>query len=288
MVIKERNTCMETLLSTQPSSYKEMIKASLRLYRASFAKVIFISFPLSLIIFIPRLISDVIGQDLFLNLPALSPYRLWLVPIHLISIIFFIGIIWRMNCVIRGMHEPLIEDFSIGLRKVIYVLIATLIQSTIVFAVAIALFGLLFVLKQYFLVFHYDLFSMLLTCTLLLAQIILIIYVYTLFIFLVPIIAVENKGIFISLERSASLVWNHWWRVFSVQFTPWLAYLFLLFILRFTLGLDIHIYFLQPSPYTLGATFLHLIIFAIFIPWVAAIMLIQLKDLELRKNLTFK
>ena len=81
------------------------------------------------------------------------------------------------------------------------------------------------------------------------------------------------------------LVWNHWWRVFSVQATPWLCYLFLLFSLKYVLGINIHIYLLGQTSHSVLISLLHLLIFAIFIPWVAAILVVQLKDLELRKSL---
>jgi len=277
---------METLLPTHPNSYKELIKNSFNLYRASFFRIIIISLMLAFIAFIPRFFSDVIGQDLFLNLPPLSPYRLWLVPVHLASIIFFIGIIWRMHCVILGSHEPLLEDLTVGLKKVLYVLMAATIQIAFVIAVIIASYGLLVILGQHHIIFHHHFFGMLSTIVILLAQIILIFYVYTLFAFLIPIITIENKGLLGALERSAYLVWNHWWRVFSVQFTPWLAYIILLFVIRLVFGISLHIYFIEHSSHTFGSTFLHLILFAIFIPWVAAIMLTQLKDLELRKKIT--
>ncbi len=93
---------MDTLLPTQPSSYKELIKNSLKLYRASFSRIIILSFFLSLVVFIPQLLSDIIGQDIFSNLPPFSPHRLWFLVVNLIGITFFIGMLWRMHCVIRG------------------------------------------------------------------------------------------------------------------------------------------------------------------------------------------
>jgi hypothetical protein len=168
---------------------------------------------------------------------------------------------------------------------VLYVFIASLIEIAIVFVVISSIYGLVIILNQYQLIFTQSTAGMIATTVTFIIQIMLIVYIYTLFVFLIPLIAIENRGVLGSLERSVYFVWNHWWRVFSVQFTPWISYLILLFIIRFILRIDIHIYFMEQTPHSFAATLLHLIIFALFIPWVAAILLAQLNDLELRKKM---
>ncbi len=276
---------MDTLLPTQPSSYKTLIKNSLRLYRVSFSKVIFLSCLLSLVVFIPRILAEIIGQDIFLTIPLLSIERLWILLIDLASIIFFVGIIWRMYGVIRGFHEPLIEDLKVGVKKVFFVFIASFIESAIVVSIIILIYSLFGILHEHNLLFNTNLIGMIFTTLAFLGQIILIFYVYTLFVFLIPVITIENKGIIGAIERSVYLVWNHWWRVFSVQFTPWFCFLIFLFILRDIFHINVHIFFFHHTvaPFV---TLFQFIIFAIFIPWVAATLLVQLKDLELRKKLT--
>ncbi len=276
---------MDTLLPTQPSSYKELIKNSLKLYRVSFSRIIILSFFLSLVIFIPRFLSDVIGQEIFLNVPPLSPHRLWLLAVNLIGITFFIGILWRMHCIIRGFHEPLIEDLTVGIKKVIYVFAATLFESAILFAVAIAIYGFEILIKQHHLLLQQQLMMTALITLIFVLQFLLLVYISTLFVFFIPILAIENKGVIGSFEQSVLLVWNHWWRVLSLQFSPWICYLILLILIRSVLGIDIHLYFFKYTTHSIIATLLHFIIFALFIPWVAATLLVQLKDLELRKKI---
>lgn len=276
---------METILSSQPASYWPLIGRSFKLYRASFSKIILPTFLLALIVFIPRIISDIIGQDLFMNLDPLSPYRLWLPLLNLFGLIFFIAIIWHMHCVIRKVHEPLIQDFEMGLRKVLYVFLATLIQSFLISTVAIIFLGIQILLYQHHVIFDKNLSSIVITFAIFFIQLTLIVYIWTLFIFLLPLIATENQGIITSLERSASFVWNHWWRVFSVQITPWICYLFLLIVIRFLLNINVHIYFMEYTSHSAWETLLNFIFFMLFIPWVAALMLVQLRDLELRKKL---
>lgn len=276
---------MDTILPLHPESNKKLLKHSLILYRASFFKVIFLSLILATIVFIPRLLSDALGYDIFMSLPPFHPYRLYFVLVNFIGFIVFIAIIWRMNCVIRGVHEPLIQDFRVGVNKVWRVFIATIIQNAIVLAVLMIVIGLqILFFKMNMLSFQYVL-GKLFTAVVFIGQFILILYVSTLFYFLTPLIALENKSILTSLERSVSLVWDHWWRVFSLQITPWLCYLILLMIVRKVLGVNIHIFFIPQGPHSIITTVLNIFLFIFFIPWAAATLLVQLKDLELRKEL---
>jgi hypothetical protein len=277
---------MNTLQPSQPSTYTQLMKQSFKLYRASFSHVILFSILLSITAFVPRFLAIIIGQDLFLKLPPLSPNRLWLSAVDIVCLIFLIGIIWRMHCVMRDRHEPLIEDIVMGIKKVIYVFIAALIQTAIVFVVTVSIYGLQILAGMHHLIFNGQVSGILLIGFLFIGQFVLIIYLNTLFVFLTPLIATENKGIFSAIERSASLVWNHWWRVFSVQITPWLVYFLTLMIIRNLLHIDIHIYFLEQEHHTLWPVLFQLGVFALFIPWIAAVLLIQLRDLELRKPIT--
>jgi len=276
---------MDTLLPSQPSTYKQLVKTSLHLYRASFSRIILLSFLLAILVFIPRLLSAFIGDDVA-NLHPYSPNRIWMFVVNLIGITFFIGIVWRMNCVIRGIHEPLIEDLTVGLKKVMYVFFASILQGIIVFAITMALFELQRFLIYYHVLFSDHLIGVAFVACIFVGQCILIVYVSTLFIFFIPLIAIENRGVIRSLERSILLVWNHWWRVFSVQLTPWICYTLLLFLIRCAFRISIHIDFVEHGPYGIETTIAHTMIFALFIPWVAAILLTQLKDLELRKKMT--
>jgi hypothetical protein len=278
---------METLLPSQPGTYWQLIKASFHLYRVSFSRIILLSFFLAVTVFIPRLLSDFIGQDIFGNLAPFSYERLWLLVIYLAAIMFFIGMIWRMHCVIIGVHERLLEDFGIALKKVLTVLLAYVIEAAIVFAVSMILFGIHILLHQHHLLFYGHPLGLLLTGFIFIGQFILILYVSALFLFLIPIVAIENKGLFSALERSVLLVWNHWWRVFSVQFTPWLVYLALLLVIKYGFKIDVHIFFVEiGKTYSIWTSLLHLVIFALYIPWFTATLLVQLKDLELRKHIS--
>lgn len=164
--------------------------------------------------------------------------------------------------------------------------IAAIVESAIVFAVTVLMFYIQLLLYQHQLLFYQNLLGLLLTIAIFIIQFLVILYLSVMFIFFIPLIATENKGIFSSLQKSISLAWNHWWRVFSVQITPWLCYVILLIIIKYALNIDIHIYFIETTAPSLKTSLLHIVIFALYIPWVAALLLVQLKDLELRKRIS--
>jgi len=271
-----------SIIPSQPSSNTKLIRISLKLYGRSFSKIILLSFLLAITAFIPQLISVSIGHPL--NIPIFSLNRLWLLIINLLALVFFIGILWHMRCVIRNIHEPLIQDLKVGLKKFGYAFLAGLIQGLIIYGFTlIALFFQYFLLKQG-LFSSRTFLSAGLTTLFFMVQFVLFIYVYSLFLFFVPLITVENRGVFSSLEQSASLVWNHWWRIIFTQITPWICYFAALVIIKRLFHVTLPFYFLTKSMLTWWSLSINIIVFAFFVPWFAALLLVQLKDLELRKK----
>jgi hypothetical protein len=279
---------METLIPATPAPHRELLKRSFTLYRASFRRVFLLALLLSLAVFAPRLIAYFIGKKFFTDLAPFSPQRLWFILIELISMLLMVGIFWHINGVLHQHKERLMADVRVGIRKVLWVFIATIIHSAIVLTVASLIYILLIFLFEYRLISIESTGTLLFSILIFFGQFLLLLYVTTLFIFLVPLIAIENKGIFPAIEKSVSLVWNHWWRVFSLQIIPWISYLALLIVLRYIFLINIHIYFVEEGNLYLPVIILHIFIFALFVPWVAAVNLLQLKDLEQRKVLTHK
>ena len=274
---------MDAILPAKPSSYKKLMKYSFRLYKASLPMVLLPAYFLALIAYIPLFLSSIAGQSIYLGMDVFNPYRLWSLLINIISLIFFISIFWHMHCVIRGLHEPFFEDLTKGLRKVFFVFVAIVVQSLIIFAISIMVFGME---KIYFQKHAMNLFqniplAYLFSC----CQIVLIFYVAVLFCFILPLITIENKGVFSAMRKSAHLVWNHWWRVFSVQLTPWLMYALVITAFQYTFKLNLHIYFFDYARESVLSLFFDIILFTLFIPWVSALLLLQAHDLELRKRL---
>lgn len=280
---------MEAILSTQPESNWELFKRATRLYQLTLSKTFLFSFILAMVVFIPRIISTYLGRNIFATLNPYSLSYLWVVILNLAVLGLFIAIIWHMHCVIRHKHEAIKDDVLMGVKKLLTVFLAGIVENTIVFIFAICVIMMQLHLHQYSWLNSNSLFALIFTIALFLAQFILLAYIATLFYFLTPIITTENAGLFSAIKRSASLVWNHWWRTLSLQLAPWLCYLLVLMLLKFVVDLDIHIYFIRhQNTYDYTSLIINLLLFAFFIPLVAATLLVQLKDLELRKKLATK
>lgn len=279
---------METMLPKAPLGNLRLLKKSLVLYKKSFIHVITLSFLLAFTAFIPRILSELIGQDLFVNLPPESPMRLWLIVIDIAAIIFFIGIIWRMHCITLNTHERLLENVRIGIKKIISALVAVVIHTGIIFSFALIIYGFTYLINENTNLLQANTSSLALTAGIMLALLWSVIYVSTLFVFLIPLIAVENQNVLKALEKSVLIGWNHAIRILIVQLIPWICYLLTLIALRNVFNINVHIYFLGNHPHSFISTIVNLLMFTIFIPWSAATLLLQLNDLELRRPNLFK
>lgn len=276
----------QSLLATQPESYKQQLVRSLKLYKVSLLHVLHFALLLSITFFIPRLISLGLGHNIFLGLSPFSLKRLWIELIAIIGMFFYAALLWRMRCIIFNVHESLFEDMKVAIKRLILIIAASIIQSLIFsfLCLGIVAFYHFFVPKALF--FQSSLLELPLVMSGLLFYLIAVVYLYFLFIFYLPLILAEKKGVFTALGKSAFLVWKNWWRTFWLQITPWGSYLICLIIIKQVFSGNKHFYFSLGQPASLFATVLHILVFALFVPWIVAILLVQLRDLELRKNYT--
>lgn len=274
------------MLAIRPESKGRTIIRGLVLYRQAFFHVFFLAILASIATFIPRIWTIIVGQNIFLNIPQFSPYRLWLLLINLASLVFFTALLWRIRCVVTNTHESINDDMKIALKKLIYIFVATILQTLFILAVSTLLLFIIFHILSYkrAIITEDLLFQILMLC-LFLGQAIIIGFLFLAFYFYLPLILIENQGIIKSLIKSASLVWGNWWRTFWVQVTPWLVYFLVIILIRYVTKLPLHIYFFpgDREP-TILAACVHILLFAIFLPWFASNMLVQLRELELRKS----
>ncbi len=272
---------MQYVSATQPETFRQQISRSVTLYKNSFLHVFLFALLLSVIVFIPRLIDVVTAGNFFAALTPVDPRRLWLVLIEVAALGVFTAMLWRIQCLITNTHETVRNDLTIALKKLPPIFVAGILQAVALFLINIVAYILFILLAQKEQVFSLS--SFVLFSVLFLLQFIAAIYILFLFYFYLPLILTENNGIISALKRSALLVWKNWWRTLCVQLFPWSCYLIALLIIKSILGIDIHIYFSLTQNTTYLTTVIHILVFAIFIPWAAATMLVQLRDLELRK-----
>lgn len=273
---------MAIVTPTKPASKTTLLLRGLKLYQFGFLKVFFLSLTLSVLTFIPRLIIFTTGRPLFSAGEPISFFQLSLVLLDIICLIYFTAILWRLHCINTGMRESLLEDLKVATKKIPHIIIAVLLQGIILTLIGLTIFSFYYFLniKQYVMVTNP--FAIVLLCLPLVIQFALIVFILILFYFYLPLILTENRGALAALRKSAHLVWTHWWTTFWVQITPWFVYLLTLILIKYVAHINIHIYYFPTNHEPLIAIYLHIILFALFIPWVAATMLVQLRDLELR------
>jgi len=267
---------MKKKIANLPTNYFGLIKASLQLYRASFDRTIILSFLFTLFIFIPNILAIITGTPLFI-FTSFTVQQLWFLMVQLIGTALYVAILWRMHCVLRGIHELMTDDLKMGVEKVLYIIASIVVATLILFGVFLLVIGIHHWLQynQFNLMSHPILLSVLFIWLG-----IIVLYICSLFIFFAPLIVTENYGVFTSLKRSASLVWNHWGRVITTQITPWVVYVLIMTLFRYLFKLDILMY----GIYAIGFTFVHILVVTLLLPWLAALSLMQLKDLELRNK----
>lgn len=272
--------CMNYTPSTTPETTFQLLRRSWQLYCATFLKVFFLSLILSIIAFIPRIIALIAGRDVVANLPLLSPHQLWLLLIYIADLTLFMAILWRLQCVTTNAHEHLFDDVKTGFKKVPLIIAGALAQFLVFILVSITAIGVNLYMVQQNLVSSKDILGILIIGLPAAFQFLFCVYAFYLLYFYFPIILTENEGAIASLIKSAKLVWGRWWKTFWTITIPWIIYVIVL-ILFVKFGFRMHVYFYNLPTLTISSTILHIIIFAIFIPWFAATSLVTLRDLEI-------
>ncbi len=272
---------MQFTHAVAPESIGRQFIRSLSLYFKSFIHVFLFALVLSIIAFTPRIVTALTGHDAVFDPSPFTREKILFLLIDVCSLILFTAMLWRIKCLIIGKHETILEDFKTALKKTPYILVAVILQGLVFLLVNIVSLGL------YLLAGPTALSSTLnywIIGSTFILQFFAIIYIYFLFYFYLALILTEDKNALSSLKKSVALVWKNWWRTCILQVLPWICYFIVLVIIREIFQFNIHIYFFEPLRPDLFSISLQIVIFALFLPWPAATLLVQLRDLELRKN----
>ncbi len=270
-------------LSTRPESNPTLLKRSFRLYIASFLQVIPLAFLLSIIVFVPEFFSWIFGRDVFA--PNLSMDNFWGLFFNLVIVFVYLALLWRMRGVIYEAHERMKEDVREATRKYLRVVIAGLIVTFIYGLIAFTTMIIYSFLLEQRIFLDPSYFAMTIVSIISFVYAAVVTYLYFAFYFYLPLILTEDAGIITSLIESFILVYNNWWRVFLLQITPGITYLIVLILVRFIFHFNVNIFLLSPpGQISIGVYIFHIISLSLFIPWIAAILLLQLHDLEQRNE----
>ena len=241
-----------TLFLSQPQSVLGVIDNSLKVYRATFLKVLPFSIPYAIITAIPSLLLFHI-----IAIPSLNTV-LFISTISigcaLISLLLVAVIYARIFFEVQKENRGYNASFKLAFSKYpIY-----LISSVVYFVINVVGF-LFFVLPGVF-------FS-----------------VYFCFYFIM--ILFEQEDVVESFWRSTSLIKDHWWRTLGALIIPVIVLTLILRVMEWFSGL--RLVFLTHFPSFEKAVHGHCItvaIMAILMPWFLSVMLCQYQDLKLRRS----
>ena len=272
-----RDTEMHVELANTPESNPQLLARSLKLYCASLLHVFGLALFIALIVWLSRFAVSSFGWQQI----KLIYLDVCVFIIGILIYFIFTALLWRMRCVITQAHENIFDDLLVASKKILLIVGAALIQAFLVMLMTVTVYYL-----AYFIQKQPPLYAFYLTMVVFILYTLVFVYVYYLLIFYLPLILTEDKGIFSALMKSVSLVWGNWWRVFLLQIIPLGSYFVCIFILSWIFHVNINIY-LSETPLYILATVLNLFLIALFIPFNGAVLLVQLRDLELRKAVSY-
>jgi hypothetical protein len=261
--------------ATIPETVSQVIARAWWLYLSTFLKVFLLALIIAVIAFIPKLILLGLHTKSF----SLSPFNFKLIvaAVEIIDLSLFTAILWRLQCVTTHKHEKLQDDLLTAVKKVPLVIVAAILQNLLFFVLAVT------ALKS-ITIFNKSILGVLVAGLPIILASALCLALFVLFYFYLPLILTENKNPIRALQRSVQLVWGEWWRTFWTQLAPWLIYFVCIIVLKMLVN-SLKPY-LPAEVLIFFALVFYIGIFAMFIPWFAATMLIQLRDLELRKKIS--
>jgi hypothetical protein len=261
--------------ATIPETLSQVIGRAWSLYLSTFVKVFLLALTIAVITFIPKAILLYVEAN-WISLTHFQ-FKLIVLVVEIIDLSLFTAILWRLQCVTTNKREKLRDDLLTAIKKVPLVIVAALLQDLLLLLVAATALHSMNPM-------HRDAVSILISAMPIILGSFLYVAIFFYFFFYLPLILTENNNPVRALWHSTQLVWENWWRVYWTQLTPWLIY----FIC--TLACKMLLSYITPYLPMEVMIFITLIVeiglIAVFIPWFAATMLVQLRDLELRKKIS--
>lgn len=246
------------LLASEPVSIGKILDISIRLYKASFNKLVGLILLMAAIyvsqsLMTERLIGDPSAggaQAHALMLARLPTAMGYLLVSSLVFFVIQLAIIYRIDNIVQQREDSFIDALQFGCKK-----FPAMLWAVILYTLAIMGGTILFVVP-----------GIALTLSMML-------YIY--------FIVVDSLGAYASLKASHNLVWGHWWRTLSVYMAPGVIAMVVYFALVALLA------FLGSND-NMTAKILTSVIsdlaLAIFIPYFFVLGYVQFHDLKLRKS----
>jgi hypothetical protein len=239
-----------------PQSIGKVLDSGFRLFAYSFKHVFFLVLIAAVAIALPNMIFGN-TTDPQVMAQSVGPMLAMLLVGWLVFLVFYNAVFYRMNALADDRDAGAGEAIGAGLRKMLPVL-----GAGILFSLAVMVGSLLLLIPGVILMVS------------------LILYV--------PLIVCDDEGVFSALRTSHNLVWGDWWRTTAVFLVPFVVYIVVYMAVAMIVGAvagasAVTSGEVGDSVYTMINVAM-VVISVIAYPFFAAIMLVQLNDLKLRKR----
>ena len=242
-------------LATQPQSIGKVLDNSMRLFTASFSKIFVLVLIMVVVSAAPYLMEPTLNFDF--EQPTSTTYSLitifWFIPMLIIIFTCYGAIYARIGAIMHNRELSLLDSLKIGIKKLVPIIVASLLYVLAIFG------GMILLIIPGFI----------LMLTLL---------------FYMPLIASEDEGILSSLKRSHRLVWGNWWRTTSVFVVPGFIIIAVLLLMVSIIGIAIGIPNMDIKVIALVENLASSLSSLITTPFLCAVLVSQLHDLKLRKE----
>jgi hypothetical protein len=246
------------LLASQPVSIAKILDTSIKLYAASFNKLIGFFLIMAAFYISTGLISQQLVNNQTANTPdaqaamlANLPFLLgFLLVFTLLSFVFYIAMVYRIDNVANEREDSFMEALQVGFKKFPSMMLAAFLYS-IAMTVGLILLVVPGIILSLSLAF----------------------YLY--------FIVVDSLSGYAALKASHSLVWGNWWRTMTVFMAPAI----LVFVAVFGIGLLVGILgaLLKDPMFASVLTIFENVVSAFITPYFFTLGYVQFNDLKLRK-----
>ena len=242
--------------ASKPQPIGKVLDNGIRLCLSTFKSVVGIAFVGAIISNLPNLYSPAQQAGQALQAEQMSQFMGVALITMVASLVFYNAVVFRINAIASSKETGLATSLSIGLKKLLPVLI-----GLILYIVAVIIGSVLLIIPGMILMMSLLFYSML--------------------------IVVDDSSIFASLKSSHRLVWGNWWRTTTVLMVPAI----LMMVIYFAIGLVAGETAGVAGEVGQAATGMPVTITAVSVvvgtiggPLFYAIMLVQMHDLKLRKQ----
>ncbi len=274
------------LLPSEPQTISQNIYDTFRVWSKSFFATLPFMIFLCIAVSFTSFFATYIPSKISLKL-------LWLICACFIIILYVIyaAIYHRIYSIIYNKKDSLIYAFYVGIKKFIFLIIATFVTLFVLALLVIAIsipFFIIFYLLSYHMPDIWPLHQMLLKPRLeLLASVTAVfayIYAAVLLMFYFPLIIVDNLNPFVAFSKSVYLVWGNWWRTAIIIGVMYAIIPICLYLIEWYLVYHLGANYLSTLQQWILSDILQNIISIFYVPLFVSAVLVVLHDLKIRKH----